>query len=161
MDKRDFNGFKPIGKYVSGLVRPFFNEKTSLITRLASDWHFIVGGDVAEKTKPVKITFSRGNKDEGGALLINIDSGFATEFSHREGEMIERIATYFGYKLVKSIKLKQIPVGYETESPTTPVANKDIKLEEKQAIENMLADIGDDELHSALKSFLTSAYKSK
>lgn len=124
--------------------------------RIASDWHMIVGSELGNWTKPVKITFSRSNKDGGGSLTMEVYEGRAAEIQYLIPDMIERIAVYFGYRLVEQIKMKQVSMAIQ---PVNNQPERRLGAEEQEKINNMLAGIKDDGLNSALKSFLTTIYK--
>jgi hypothetical protein len=46
----------------------------------------------------------------GGTLHVRVGGGWATEFQHLEPQIIERINTFFGYRAVSRLVLKQGPV---------------------------------------------------
>ena len=72
-----------------------------------SDWEKIVGKEFASKSIPTKIYFPR-NQSTGGTLYLEIsNSAIAFQIQFTENIILERIATYFGYKAISKLSLKQ------------------------------------------------------
>ncbi|QKX02362.1 DUF721 domain-containing protein [Wolbachia endosymbiont of Dirofilaria (Dirofilaria) immitis] len=80
---------------------------------LILNWRSIVGVEIAECTKPKKISYVQ-NVNTGVVYLTVINGGKALEIQHMTSLMIERITVFFGYKAVFNIKIRQESVDYFT-----------------------------------------------
>jgi len=68
------------------------------------DWQIIVGDFLAKHTTPLKITYPH-NKNTDGTLHIEVISATAPIIQTLEPEIIEKIASYFGFKAIEKIRL--------------------------------------------------------
>ncbi len=78
---------------------------------LILNWRNIVGAEIAECTKPRKISYAQ-NINTGVLHLTVANGSKALEIQHMISLIIERITIFFGYKAVYSIKIKQESVDY-------------------------------------------------
>ena len=67
------------------------------------NWPAIVGEDLARQTLPERL-------GAGGTLRLRVDGPLATEIKHLEPQILERIASYFGYRAVIRLSLIQGPL---------------------------------------------------
>lgn len=74
--------------------------------RLILNWKSIVGEELAECTKPQKISYAQ-NVNSGVLYLLVTNSSKALEMQHMVSLVIEKITVFFGYKAVYGIKIKQ------------------------------------------------------
>jgi hypothetical protein len=84
--------------------------------RLIEEWRLIVGEHMARYSTPLKVSFEMGKRTDG-VLHIQVGSAMALEFQHLQPVIIERIATYFGYKAIARLTLHQ--TGYISQ-PSEP-----------------------------------------
>ena len=91
---------------VNKALRRFGFAQTSII----SDWHKIVGADLADYSSPTKLTFKKGTRDNG-SLHVMVDGAEALRFQHTMPLIIEKINMFHGFKLVGHIVLTQGPVA--------------------------------------------------
>lgn len=86
---------------IESLTRPMFKKNGFVDSRIITDWSDIVGEKLAKLCTPQKITST-------GVLQINVyDSGIALELAYLEKNIIDKIAIYFGYKIIKKISLNR------------------------------------------------------
>ncbi len=146
--KRRYSPFpKTIGDCIEPLTRPVFKTQGLAGTRIITDWAKIVGPAMAARCIPQKLSFPQ-QKTVGGTLTIAVESGFATELQHLQPMILDRLATYFGYKAVSRIVISHtLPKPAAEPKPAKPVS----KLPEGCAA---YADsVEDEELKKALQSF--------
>lgn len=79
--------------------------------RLILNWRDIVGEEIAECTKPKKISYAQ-NINSGVLQLVVTNGSKALEIQHMTSIIIEKITIFFGYKAVYGIKIKQESVDY-------------------------------------------------
>ncbi|NUY39569.1 DUF721 domain-containing protein [Wolbachia endosymbiont of Litomosoides brasiliensis] len=81
--------------------------------RLILNWKSIVGAEIAECTKPKKISYAQ-NINSGVLHLVVTNGSKALEIQHMISLVIEKITIFFGYKAVYGIKIKQESIDYFT-----------------------------------------------
>jgi len=78
-------------------------------------WGDIAGPELGGRSEPVRLAWPKGATGEGRArapatLHVQVESAFALEFQMQQGQIIERINRYFGWRCVGAIRMKQGPV---------------------------------------------------
>lgn len=110
-----------------------------------AEWSKVVGEELRQHTQPSKIVFA-GDKRADGTLHIYVQHGFATQIQHMESQIIEKIATFLGYRAVGKLKIIQRELSQEE---TSPVLEKKPTRGGKK-LPKALDDIDDDDLKAAL-----------
>ena len=89
----------PLAQLVPGVTRPAFRKRTPAGAELMAEWPNVVGARLALATEPRRL--SRGQ------LTIACAGPMAMELQHVAAELIERINTYAGTKLVERLRFVQ------------------------------------------------------
>jgi len=89
------------------VTTPILRRRGLAAAHIVSKWSDIMGPQMAAQSIPQRYVPDRRG---GGALHIRVGGGWATEFQHLEPQIIERINTFFGYRAVSRLVLKQGPV---------------------------------------------------
>ena len=97
--------YKParLSQMVTLLTRNIFRERGFHQASILTNWADIVGPEWASRSCPEKISLR-------GVLTLRVDGPIALEIQHLEPQIIERIATHFGYKAVVKIHIRQGPL---------------------------------------------------
>lgn len=135
---------KALNECVEPLIQPVLKEKGLAGSRILTDWAKIVGSQLANRSQPEKLSFSRGKTTEG-TLTIAVENGFATELQYQTPLILERLAVYFGYKAISRIIISHTLTRQKR--PQKPAA---ITKSLSPIPEDMLNDIEDLELKEAL-----------
>ncbi len=72
-------------------------------TDIIDHWETIIGAELASQCSPVKMSF--GREKTGGTLHIKADSSVATLLQHHEPIIIERMASFYGYRIIERIRI--------------------------------------------------------
>ncbi len=115
---------------------------------LAADWTSVVGRDIARRCQPQRLSFARNGPREGGTLTLRVDSGFALELQHLEPLLIERLNSYFGYRAVAAVNLRQGPLRQKSAETASKPA--DLTPDEETRLQTRLAGVEDPEMRAAL-----------
>lgn len=115
---------------------------------LAADWTSVVGRDIARRCQPQRLSFARSGPREGGTLTLRVDSGFALEMQHLEPLLIERLNSYFGYRAVAALTLRQGPLRHKPARAKPETAP--LSAEEETRLQERLAAVEDPEVRAAL-----------
>ncbi|MBL0318025.1 MAG: DUF721 domain-containing protein [Alphaproteobacteria bacterium] len=111
---------KTLQHLVTRIASPLIKQTGLYEPRLLTDWHHIVGHTLSRFSMPLNIRFPQG-RTAGGVLYIAVNhAGFSTEFNHLKPQLLEKIATYFGYQAVADIKI---------------ILKLGMKIDTKQAVE--------------------------
>ncbi len=120
-------------------------------------WPEIVGETHARVCAPESIRFPPGEKSEGILQLV-VTPAHAPLIQHVIPEIMERVNTFFGYRAVARVKMRQGTVkppedmANPSTRPKAPPSLKPIPME----LGDSLRDIGDPELRTVLESLARS-----
>ena len=76
-------------------------------------WGEIVGNFFVNYSEPTKISSIANSENEDGSTIydrylhVNVSPAAAIEFQHFQDKIIEKINTFFGYKAIKGIRIRQ------------------------------------------------------
>ena len=132
---------KTIGDSLKNINRDFANKYGKIEYIIITKWPQIVGSFFSNHSEPDKITRTPIEENNTGDIIynnflhINISPVAAVEFMHFKDKIIDKINSYFGYKAISNIRLKQnfIPKKNITERKKS---NKKIDLD-KLSIKNI------------------------
>lgn len=146
-DKRRYSLFsKSLKSCVDPLVRPVLKQQGIAASKLMIEWQHIVGKELASHTLPSRLTFPK-DKNSEGTLVIACDGARALELQHMQPVIMERIASYFGYKAVARIIIEQ-----RTVATAKPVVKPPRKTTPRTLDTACIAQVEDAELKSALSA---------
>jgi hypothetical protein len=124
---------------------------------LIADWSSIVGAMIAERSLPLRLSFTGGERREG-TLHVRVSGALALELQHLEPQILERINGFFGYRAVGRLRIHQGPVPVERRArrepppPLAPAAEAEIG--------SLVAAVEDDGLRRALQELGRSLRRS-
>lgn len=150
-NKRIANRPRPLSDLVSGLTRDVFGKKNLLFGKMLSAWPHIAGADLAERTLPLDLKFSKKNGNNQATLHLAVQSAFALEFSYQKTLLIERLNIFFGYPAIKDIKIIQDSTVMDNKK-TKKAKIRPLSLQEERKIETLIAEIQESDLQIALKN---------
>lgn len=149
---------KPFTYALDTLLKTLLNKYGPYYARIVSDWYDIVGYNLARYTFPKKIVFPDPHNKKSGTLHIEIaHSSIATELTYTQNIIMEKIAVYFGYKAVTSLKLIHNPVIFPLEDMSEPV-KKTIPPEQEAVLNDSLNAITDENLKASLYNLGRALY---
>ena len=152
MSKRKFQ-YGPFPRSLRELIQPTLKAGQKghgfADSRLLTDWGKIVGPELAQYCLPMHISVPRGAKAGDPTLTLRVTPGFATIIQHKEPQILERIAGYFGYRVAARIAMVQAPLpvpqpGYKPVAMPTRKPSADLL--------RTIASVQDDSVKSALQS---------
>ena len=77
---------------------------------LTTEWASVMGKEIADRCRPVKLVRSRPGGSSEGTLTLRVEPGFALELQHLAPLLIERINGHFGAPVVHRLRLLQAPL---------------------------------------------------
>lgn len=151
------NRAKPLAELVEECIAPSLASQGFATSDVILAWPDIVGSDLAAVTQPLKLEWPRRrisyDPDERplpASLVVRVESAFALELQHLSPLVMEKVNTYFGWRCVGKLVLKQGPVHKEAEKKVPPPPLTD---REKSRISEAVLSLEDDNLRHALRSF--------
>jgi hypothetical protein len=115
---------------------------------LVTDWAAVVGANIAERSLPLRLSFTGGERREG-TLHVRVSGALALELQHLEPQILERINGYFGYRAVGRLRIHQGPV------PGLPATRRPPAVAPTAAVDaeigNLLSGVDDPDLREALR----------
>lgn len=123
---------KPLADFVDVCLGPSLARQGFATSDVIVAWADIVGERLAEFTQPLKIEWKRKGpnadpeaRPEPAILVVRTESAFALEMQHLAPIVIERVNTYYGWRCIGRIVLKQGPVRRaEKKRPVVPVLSE-------------------------------------
>jgi len=97
-------GLRPFGNTLPKGVKGILKRNGYNYSEIISKWSFLVGKDIANCSFPKSIKMKKGNMD--GTLVLTIKRGDEINIEYSKKDIINKINSYFGYKLIGEIKLK-------------------------------------------------------
>jgi len=142
---------RPLSDLVPGLTKNIFGRKNMLFGKMMAEWEQIAGPEMATRTVPLDLKFSRKKDSNQAVLHLAVQSAFALEFSYRKTLLIERLNVFFGYPAIKDIKIIQNSEIMDKKTVTKPFA-RPVTVTEEREIDRLVAGIQENDLQTALKN---------
>lgn len=139
----------PLSQSLDFITKPIFAKRGFSQNKILTEWHLIVGNELAKFSSPKKLTYPK-NEKYGAVLHVEIyNSGKAMEFSYNTPIIIEKIAIYFGYKAVSQIKIVQKPASNNLKPKSAKKQTE--KFFNHADLQELTNDIEDEELRQSLR----------
>jgi hypothetical protein len=140
-------GPRRLGRLLRHALDPAARRRGFAEAGVLAAWAAIVGPDLADRCRPIKLTFPRGR--QSGVLHLQVGGAAALELQHCAPLVIERINIYFGYPAVAELRLLQAPLPPPA-PPPAPRRGRGRAAEEIDAVARASEVITDMELREAL-----------
>jgi hypothetical protein len=104
---------KPVAEYIDRCLGPALAAQGFAASDIIAAWPEIIGERLALHTEPLRIVWPRSVRDDRGepaTLVVRVTGAFALELQHSAPVVIERINTYFGWRCIGRLSLRQGPV---------------------------------------------------
>ena len=99
-------GLRPFGNTLPRGVKGILKKNGYNYSEIVSKWNMLVGKDISSCAYPKLIKMKKG--DSNGTLVLTIKRGDEINIEYSKKEIINKINSYFGYKLINEIKLQTI-----------------------------------------------------
>tara|TARA_B100000686_G_scaffold182049_1_gene189084 strand:- start:21 stop:509 length:489 start_codon:yes stop_codon:yes gene_type:complete len=97
-------GLRQFGNTLPRGVKGILKKNGYNYSEIINKWKLLVGNDIAHCSYPKSIKMNREKKY--GILIIAVQRGSEIEVEYSKKEIINKINSYFGYELIKEIKLQ-------------------------------------------------------
>ena len=97
-------GLRPFGNTLPRGVKGILKKNGYNYSEIISKWSVLVGKDISNCSYPQSIKMKKGNSS--GMLVLGIKRGDEIQIEYAKKEIMDKINSYFGYKLIDEIKLQ-------------------------------------------------------
>ena len=99
-------GLRPFGNTLPRGIRGILKKNGYNYSEIIGKWNMLVGKDISSCSYPKSIKMNK--VDSSGTLMLAIKRGNEINIEYSKREIINKINSYFGYKLINEIKLQTI-----------------------------------------------------
>ena len=97
-------GLRPFGNTLPRGIKGILKKNGYNYSEIINKWNFLVGQDISNCCYPKSIKMSQANKN--GTLTLSVERGNEINVEYSKKEIINKINSYFGYKLISTIRLQ-------------------------------------------------------
>ena len=97
-------GLRPFGNTLPRGLKGILRKSGYNYSEIISKWSILVGKDISNCSYPQSIKMKKGNSN--GMLVLGIKRGDEIQIEYAKKEIMDKINSYFGYKLIDEIKLR-------------------------------------------------------
>ena len=97
-------GLRQFGNTLPRGVKGILKKNGYNYSEIISKWSMLVGKDISNCSYPKSIKMKKGNSN--GTLILGIKRGDEILIEYSKKEIMDKINSYFGYKLIDEIKLQ-------------------------------------------------------
>ena len=97
-------GLRPFGNTLPRGLKGILKKNGYNYSEIISKWNMLVGKNISDYAYPKSIKMKKG--DSNGTLVLAIERGNEINIEYSKKEIIDKINSYFGYKLINEIKLQ-------------------------------------------------------
>ena len=96
-------GLRPFGNTLPRGIRGILKKNGYNYLEIISKWKLLVGDDISNFCYPKSIKMKHGDKN--GILILAVERGNEITIEYSKKEIINKVNSYFGYKLINEIRL--------------------------------------------------------
>ena len=85
-------------------VKKILNKKGFVYSEILNRWNYLVGNEISKVSFPK--TFRPNGKNAPGTLIISVQRGNEISVEFGKNTIIEKINSFFGYKILNNIRLE-------------------------------------------------------
>ena len=97
-------GLRPFGNTLPRGVKGILKKNGYNYSEIISKWNLLVGKNISNCCYPKSIKMTQRNKS--GTLILSVERGNEVNVEYSKKEIINKINSYFGYKLINEIRLQ-------------------------------------------------------
>ena len=144
-------GLRPFGNTLPRGVKGILKKNGYNYSEIISKWNVLVGRGISNCCHPKSIKMTQGNKN--GTLILLVKRGDEINVEYSKKEIINKINSYFGYKLINEIRLQTFNSKNMKEKEKNILSKYSKKFKEK------INEIGSKSIRDSLSRLLDTAKK--
>ncbi len=139
-------GLRPFGNTLPRGLKGILKKSGYNYSEIISKWSILVGKDISNCAYPKSIKMKKGNSN--GTLVLGIKRGDEIQIEYSKKEIINKINSYFGYRLINEIRLKSI------NSETKKIKNNNTLKKFSKNFEKKINEIKNKDIRNSLSQLL-------
>ena len=139
-------GLRPFGNTLPRGVKGILKKSGYNYSEIISKWNMLVGKDISSCSYPKSIKMTKG--DTNGLLVLAVKRGNEITVEYSKKEIINKINSYFGYRLINEIRLKTI------NSETQKIKNKNALKKLSKNFEKKINEVKNKNIRNSLSQLL-------
>ena len=139
-------GLRPFGNTLPRGVKGILKKSGYNYSEIISKWNMLVGKDISSCSYPKSIKMTKG--DTNGLLVLAVKRGNEITVEYSKKEIINKINSYFGYRLINEIRLKSI------NSETKKIKNNNTLKKFSKNFEKKINEIKNKDIRNSLSQLL-------
>ena len=142
-------GLRPFGNTLPRGIKGILKKNGYNYSEIINKWNLLVGQDISNCCYPKSIKVSRANKN--GTLVLSVERGNEINVEYSKKEIINKINSYFGYKLISIIRLQTF------NSANIKQKKQNILSKSSKKFEKKINEIKNKEIRNSLSKLLDVA----
>ena len=148
--RKNFRPARPLGDLVSSVMDPMLKKRGFASRDIMENWAVIVPPPYNRVTCPDGLKWARGeSRGDGAILFVRCAQAHHMALTHDQQRLSEAINHYFGYVLVRQVKLSAAP--FMPSSDKMPHIAKEPDPQTLEQIERTVSNVRDEDVKEALK----------
>ena len=139
-------GLRPFGNTLPHGVKGILKKNGYNYSEIISKWNMLLGNDISSCSYPKSIKMTKGDKN--GTLVLAVKRGNEIDIEYSKKEIINKINSYFGYKLINEIRLETF------NSETKKAKNKSVLGKYSKNFEKKINEIKNENIKNSLSQLL-------
>ena len=139
-------GLRPFGNTLPRGVKGILKKSGYNYSEIISKWNMLVGKDISSCSYTKSIKMTKG--DTNGLLVLAVKRGNEITVEYSKKEIINKINSYFGYRLINEIRLKTI------NSETKKIKNNNTLKKFSKNFEKKINEIKNKDIRNSLSQLL-------
>ena len=145
-------GLRPFSSSIPKTLKKHLKKGGYNYSSIVDNWTKMVSKEISDTCYPVTVKMEKGMRD--GTLILNVIHGKEIEVEYAKNDIIDKINSFFGYSLIKKVRLKVIQDKITRNNIILP------KIKNLNKIEEKMNKINNSQLKNNLNKFL-KAYNEK
>ena len=134
-------------------VKKILKKKGFAYSEILNSWNYLVGNKISKISFPK--TFKPRGKNTPGTLIICIQRGNEIDVEFSKNIIIEKINSYFGYKILNNIRLET----FNNLNENINQKNKIISSVSRKKFDNSLKSLKNEKIKKSLMKLINVAKK--
>ena len=160
---RKRKGFVQTGGLLAAKIRQIGGARGFAETRLLTQWTEIAGAELADVTRPGKVSYKR--EGIGAVLALECDGAYGPEVQMQIPALIGRINAAYGYAAISDIRITQVQLrGFaegQADFSFSDATKPQLGEAPPPAVAEVIATIGDEGLRAQLALLGANVFKKK
>jgi hypothetical protein len=144
-------GLRPFGNTLPRGIKGILKKNGYNYSEIISKWNILVGKNIANYCYPKSIKMKK--TDNNGTLILMVERGNEINIEYSKKEIINKVNSYFGYKLINEVRLKTFNLTKKK------VKEKSILSKTSEKFKNKINKIENKSIRDSLSELLEMAKK--